>query len=213
MAESRPGSGGQYFSPENSLEYDPHMFYNEPIMKKRRTWETILSLLLVVLTTVVCNCGRGETGRELPILEIGKQDGSSAEFANKGFRDLDEFHCSTEKVPSADTFPLAHFVEGVVSDRGVSRVAFDLNFGEAYDRVVVRLAREGSETTVVAVDGKTEYQVTAKMLGSRDGNQFGVYDLQVGPLEKGGHTIVLTVLDDGKTTGGYAWDALKVLVR
>jgi hypothetical protein len=116
-------------------------------------------------------------------------------------------------VLNAETFPFGHFIEGVITDRGVSRVIIDVTFDEVYDRVVLRLAREGSETTIVTVDEKTEYQVTAEMLGSRDGNHFGVYDLLVGPLEKGGHTIVLTVLDDGKSTGGYAWDALKILVR
>jgi hypothetical protein len=173
----------------------------------------ILVLLLVILPTMVWSGGRGETRGELPILEIGQEDGSYAEFANKGFRDIDEFHCSMEQVPSADTFPLGHFIDGVVTDRGVSRVVFDLTFDEAYDRVVLRLAREGSETTIVTVDEKTEYQVTAEMLGSRDGNHFGVYDLIVSPLEKGEHTIVLTVLDDGKSAGHYAWDALKLLVR
>jgi len=173
----------------------------------------VLSLLLCILPTTVWSGGRVETGGELPILEIGQEDGSYVEFANKGFRDLDEFHCSTEQITSADTFPLGHFIFGVVTDRGVSRVVFDLTFDEAYDRVVLRLSREGSETTVVTVDEKTEYQVTAEMLGSRDGNHFGVYDLLVGPLEKGKHTIVLTVLDDGKSAGHYAWDALKLLVR
>jgi hypothetical protein len=181
-------------------------------MKGRRR-KIVLSLLLVILPTMVWSGGWGETRGELPILEIGQEDGSSAEFAQKGFRDLDEFHCSTEQVLNAETFPFGHFIEGVVTDRGVSRVIIDVTFDEVYDRVVLRLAREGSETTIVTVDEKTEYQVTAEMLGSRDGNHFGVYDLLVGPLEKGGHTIVLTVLDDGRSTGGYAWDALKLLVR
>jgi len=179
-------------------------------MKGRRR-KIVLSLLLVILPTMVWSGGRGDTHGELLILEIGQEDGSSAEFAHKGFRDLDEFHCSTEQVLNADTFPFGHFIDGVVTDRGVSRVIIDLTCDEAYDRVVLRLAREGSETTIVTVDEKTEYQMTAEMLGSRDGNHFGVYDLLLGPLEKGGHTIVLTVLDDGKSTGGYAWDALSLI--
>jgi len=179
-------------------------------MKGRRR-KIVLWLLLVILPTMVWSGGRGDTHGELLVLEIGQEDGSSAEFAHKGFRDLDEFHCSTEQVLNADTFPFGHFIDGVVTDRGVSRVIIDLTCDEAYDRVVLRLAREGSETTIVTVDEKTEYQMTAEMLGSRDGNHFGVYDLLLGPLEKGGHTIVLTVLDDGKSTGGYAWDALSLI--
>jgi hypothetical protein len=183
-------------------------------MKERgRRMKTVLLLFLIVLATMGCSGGRAKTRGDLALLEIGKEDGSYAEFANKGFRDLDEFRCSTEQVTSADAFPLGHFIEGVVTDRGVSRVLFDLTLDKAYDKVVLRLSREGSETTVVTVDEKTKYQVTSEMLGSKDGNQFGVYDLLIGPLMAGRHTITLTVLDDGKSIGGYAWDALKLLVR
>jgi hypothetical protein len=175
--------------------------------------KTVLMLFLVILATMGCSRGRARTRGDHAILEIGKEDGSYAEFANKGFRDLDEFRCSTEQVPSADAFPLGHFIKGVVTDRGVSQVFFDISLDKAYDRVVLRLSREGSETTVVTVDEKTEYQVTSEMLGSKDGNYFGVYDLLIGPLMAGSHTITLTVLDDGKRIGGYAWDAIKFLVR
>jgi hypothetical protein len=92
-------------------------------------------------------------------------------------------------------------------------VVIDFSLGRTYDGVVLRLAREGSETTVVTVDGTSDYHVTAEMLGSRDGNHLGACDLAVGPLEGGGHTIVLTVLDEGKGGGGYFCDALKLLVR
>ena len=175
--------------------------------------KVVPSLLLVILPTMVWSSGRGETRGEIALPEIGKEDGSYSEFASKGFRDVDEFHCITDQVLSAEDFPLGHFIEGVITDRGVSQVVIDFTLSKTYDRVVLRLAREGSETTVVTVDGRTDYQVTADMLGSRDGNHFGIYDLVVGSLEEGEHTIVLTVLDDGKGTGGYAWDALKLLVR
>ena len=96
------------------------------MIEKSRRRKMVLSLLLCILPTTVWSGGRVETGGELPILEIGQEDGSYIEFANRGFRDLDEFHCSTEQITSADTFPLGHFILGVVTDRGVSRVVFDL---------------------------------------------------------------------------------------
>ena len=77
------------------------------MIEKSRRRKMVLSLLLCILPTTVWSGGR-------------------AEFANRGFRDLDEFHCSTEQITSADTFPLEHFILGVVTDRGVSRVVFDL---------------------------------------------------------------------------------------
>jgi hypothetical protein len=195
------------------LRYHNCEFYNKPIEERYIRMKTVLSLILVILVTMGCSGGRAKTRSDVTILEIGKEDRSYAEFANKGFRGLEEFRCSTEQVPSADAFPLGHFIEGVVTDRGVSRILFDFALDKPYDKVILRLCREGSETTVVTVDEETEYQVTSEMLGSRDGNHFGVYDLLVGPLETGRHTIVLSVLDDGKSTGGYAWDALKLLVR
>jgi hypothetical protein len=41
----------------------------------------------------------------------------------------------------------------------------------------------------------------------------GVYDLQVGRLEKGRHSIELTVADDGKGNAAYQWDALSLIAR
>ena len=173
----------------------------------------VLSLLLVILPMIAWSSGRGERRGEIVLLEIGREDEDYSEFASRGFRDLEEFHCSTDQVLSAEEFLFAHFIEGVIADRGVSRVVIDFTLGQRYERVVLRLAREGSETTVVTVDEGTEFQVTADMLGSRDGNHFGAYDLVLGSLEEGEHTIVLTVLDEGKSGSGYVWDALKLLAR
>ena len=51
------------------------------------------------------------------------------------------------------------------------------------------------------------------MLGSRDGFVVGVYDLKLGALKKGPHTIQLTVADDGKGNGRYSWDALTLFAE
>ena len=46
------------------------------------------------------------------------------------------------------------------------------------------------------------------MLGSGEGYKVGTYDLELGSLDEGTHTIELTMADDGKGTGSYQWDAI-----
>ena len=78
----------------------------------------------------------------------------------------------------------------------------------------MRLARGGDETTVVVVDGKRKkHRVTNTMLGSGEGYRVGVYNLELGALKKGTHTIELTIADDRKGDGGYQWDALSLFAE
>ena len=68
----------------------------------------------------------------------------------------------------------------------------------------------GGETTVVRVDRRRTYLVTNTMLGSGEGYRVGVYNLKLGALKKGRHSIELTVEDDGKGNATYQWDALSL---
>lgn len=172
----------------------------------------LTTALLSTLTSVAWSDDGADREDVTPLVQIGKEDGSSAEAARSGFRDVDEFRWTAEQPPDASDFPFGHFVEGVVTIRGVARVVVEFDLVRSYERVVLRLAREGSETTVVHVDQQADHQVSGEMLGSRDGNHFGSYDLALGPLQQGRHMLVLTVLDDGKGPG-YAWDALKLSAR
>jgi len=91
---------------------------------------------------------------------------------------------------------------------GGSKINFRLE--QTYNDVVLRLARGGDETTVVTIDGKRTYIVTNTMLGSGEGYRVGVYNLKLGTLKKGRHSIELTVEDDGKGNATYQWDALSL---
>jgi hypothetical protein len=95
---------------------------------------------------------------------------------------------------------------------GVERITISFRLDQSYNNVIMRLARAGEETTVVIVDGNQTHLVTDKMLGSADHGVYGAYDLMLGELKKGVHTIQLTVADDGKGNGGYSWDALSLFV-
>jgi hypothetical protein len=77
----------------------------------------------------------------------------------------------------------------------------------------LRLVRGGDETTVVELDETEQYLVTNSMLGSNDGYLVGAYDLDLGSLRKGKHTIKLTIADDGKGNGTYQWDAIRLFAR
>ena len=60
---------------------------------------------------------------------------------------------------------------------------------------------------------RKKHLVTNTMLGSGENYHYGVYNLELGALKKGTHTIELTVADDGKGNATYAWDALSLFVE
>jgi hypothetical protein len=98
-------------------------------------------------------------------------------------------------------------------DMDVQRVKLIFDLERNYKELVLRLARAGSETTVVSVDGTQKYLVTSEMLGSREGGENGVYNLSLGGQKKGTHTIELTIADDGNGNGAFTWDALTLVAK
>ena len=93
-------------------------------------------------------------------------------------------------------------------ESGVVRLNINFTLDQDYKEVVLRLARAGVETTEVTVDGKRTHHVTAKMLGSKEGGIYGVFDLMLGSLSKDNHTIQLALSEDKKSKGRIVWDAL-----
>jgi len=142
---------------------------------------------------------------------IGVEDESWREFRNDGFEGQNVYSCVVGVNCSADNFP--HYLHIFPDDpyydqRGVMRIVISFTLDKLERDVVLRLARGGLETTEVTVDGGEKYLVTASMLGSNEGFIVGSYDLEIGSLEKGSHTIELAVAMDGKGGGSYEWDAL-----
>lgn len=78
---------------------------------------------------------------------------------------------------------------------------------------MLHLAGGGSETVSVLVDGQGPVLVTSEMLGSRDGWHVGSYDLLLGPLQAGSHSIAFSIPDDSAGDGSFAWDALSLRGR
>lgn len=148
-------------------------------------------------------------GRSETIFEIGVQDNSYNEFKLEGFKEIEEFILNCGENYATGDFPYGHFAPEIISNRGVQSIVIQFETEEDYSKGILLLSREGSETTRVLIDEDAEYRITSEMLGSRDGNHFGSYELDIGAIPAGKHSIRLTVDDDGKSIGGYAWDAIR----
>jgi len=174
-------------------------------------------LLIGALATGVLAAAEPDTSRPVgkELFTIGQEDKSYSEFRSTGFRGQPEYTCRVEADCATEAFPRRLYrapIRPYVGD-GVERIAISFTLDHDYNEVVLRLARAGAETTVVTVDGKRTHLVTNSMLGSNEHWVVGVYDLTLGALNKGIHTIQLTVADDGKGNGQYSWDALALFAR
>ena len=147
------------------------------------------------------------------IFRIGEENRVNAEFKKGGFEEQLGYTCTIGVDFSNDTFPArhyrAHFDDGY-RDLGVENIEIIFTLDKNYQNIIFRLVRSGSETTIVVVDDEYEYVVTAEMLGSSDNTGYGSYDLGLGALKKGTHSLMLTVADDGNGNGAYSWDALSL---
>ncbi len=143
---------------------------------------------------------------------IGEEDKSGSEFASGGFDQYQEYICQIDVDCTVEDIP-AGLYEGD-SPRGyrdeAPKLTIVFQLSRDYSELVLRLARAGSETTAVFVDGGEPLLVTAEMLGSGDGWVVGSYDLSLGPLQAGLHSITFVIHSDGAGDGGYGWDALSL---
>ena len=151
------------------------------------------------------------------IFAIGQEDKSYREFNARGFKGQSEYTCRVGVDCSSETFPRRLYFPPIskYTIDGVVRITIMFTLDHTYKNAILRLARAGNETTVVTVDGERErtHRVTDIMLGSTDGGVYGVYDLTLGALKKGTHTLQFTVGDDGKGNEGYSWDALTLFAE
>lgn len=147
------------------------------------------------------------------LFAIGREDKSDSEFRSFGFSEITEYRCRVGVDCSTEAFP-AYLNRGATyAYGGVERIIISFRLDQAYNNVILRLVRGGDETTVVIVDGKQTYNVTNTMLGSGEGYRVGAYNLELGILKKGVHTIEMSAADDGKGKNVYQWDALSLFVR
>ncbi len=189
---------------------------------KTRTLASLSFLVFYVLITIVMPWSQGQsddsdttrpTGKV--IFEIGQEDKKDLDFRRVGFGGQPEYTCRVGVDCSTEAFPQYLYLapNGGYADNGVERITISFTLDQKYKKVVLRLARGGDETTFVVVDGKRKHRVTNTMLGSGENYHFGVYNLKLGALKKGTHTIEMTVADDGKGNDAYKWDALSLFAR
>lgn len=149
------------------------------------------------------------------IFVIGVEDHGWSEFASDGFDQYQDFVCHIDVDCTVADIP-AGLYEGD-SPRSyrdeAPRLTIVFQLSRDYSELMLHLARAGSETTAVFVDDGEPLLVTGEMLGSRDGGIVGSYDLPLGPLQAGSHSIAFDIPDDSMGNGGFVWDALSLTAR
>lgn len=151
------------------------------------------------------------------VFAIGEVDKSPAEFYQGNFNNIRfvTIDAAGEVDPRLMPVRMIHPDGRYSPDRPDAAQEVVINFRLRRDasRLILRIARGGDSATLVTVDGATNYRVTDMMLGSAEGGVFGSYDLDLGPMQKGHHTIKLGMPDDGLGfNGSFRWDAI-VLIR
>jgi len=184
-------------------------------MKQIQTKVSIgIAVSLLLVTLPLWSRGQQEssdTDQPVVIFAIGQEDKSDREFRSSGFTGITEYRCRVGVDCSTEAFPeYLNRAHSGYADSGVERIIISFRLDQAYNNVILHLARGGDGTTVVTVDGKQTHLVTNTMLGSGEGYRVGVYNLALGALKKGRHTIEMTVADDGKGNATYQWDALSL---
>jgi hypothetical protein len=171
-------------------------------------------ILLIVLANLAWANDQSEGD---VVFSIGEVDQSSYEFSRGDFTNVRfvTIDADGEVDPKLMPIRMIH-PDGFYSpDRrdAAQEVVIHFRLNRDAPRLVFRLARTGDSTTLVSIDSETTYRVTDMMLGSAEGGVFGSYDLDLGPILKGHHTLKLSIPDDGLgSNGSFRWDAL-VLIR
>ena len=186
-------------------------------MRRYRQLEMV-SAAFVLMATLQQGSALGQQGPALTpgpdgvIFTIGVEDKSRTEFAYNSWKGIDAFECTVGIDCTTENFPLRLYALWAAKDWDNSAVARDVinfNLGNDVPNAVFRVARFGSETSVVRVDGGEEIVIARDMMGVgsvEDG--WGWFELPLADLEAGPHQIVLSVLDDKNGSGRHSLDAI-----
>ena len=145
------------------------------------------------------------------IFEIGIINQSISDFPANGFNGVDDYECTVSVDCSTETFPVHMYklpVPRGSDSMGVAFVTIFFELNKSHENLIFRIVRGGSETTIVTLDDDKRFDVTSSMLGSDERRKYGNYDLSLGSLGQGTHSIHLAIGENNHGNGRYWWDAL-----
>jgi hypothetical protein len=103
----------------------------------------------------------------------------------------------------------AHRNPPFIAEEDVESIKIYFTLARDHTDLTLRVSRGGDETLLITLDDRDPIPVTAAMQGSSDGWQVSTYDVNLGPVIKGSHTLLFTVHPtDGYGFPYFAWDAL-----
>jgi len=145
------------------------------------------------------------------IFEIGIINESISDFPANSFKGIDDYKCTVGVDCSTETFPVHMYKQPaprLADSLGVAFVTIYFELNKSHENLIFRIVRGGSETTIVTLDDDKRFDVTSSMLGSDEGREYGSYDLSLGSLGQGTHSIHLAIGENNHGNGRYWWDAL-----
>ena len=172
---------------------------------------------IVISQVLFCSLVCGNTSSSLEadtgtiIFEIGIINESMSDFPANNFTGVDDYKCTVGVDCSTETFPVNMYKQPAprLSDStGVAFVTIFFELNKSHENLIFRIVRAGSETTIVTLDDEKRFDVTSSMLGSDERRKYGSYDLSLGSLGQGTHSIHLAIGENNYGNGEYHWDAL-----
>jgi len=169
-------------------------------------------IIFIILSNQLWSKGLSDEQNNI-VFAIGDIDKSYTDFNYRDFENIRRVKLTVDGIVDPKLLPMR-----LINPNGdyspdlmnaVEEVLLEFYLKKDTDKLVLVLARGGDSDTNVLIDERDTYRITPKMLGSDEGPQFGSYELDLGSLNKGPHTITLTMPDDGLGyNGSYKWDAI-----
>jgi len=188
---------------------------------KRVSMTQLIYPLLIFLVAGLTGCASGPDVDGIParrvVFSIGQRDNSYYEFTAHESLDPPQYECTVGIDCSTETFPVGmswseehvHQNPPFVDEEDVESIKIHFSLVWYYTHLTLRISRGGDETLLVTLDDRDPVPVTAAMQGSDDNWQPATFDLDLGSVTRGNHTLLFTVHPtDGEGFPYFGWDAL-----
>lgn len=194
-------------------------------LPKRLSIPRLICPVLTFLLVTLAGCASGPEVDGIParrvVFSIGQRDRSYDEFTARESLDAPQYECTVGVDCSTETFPVIMtwsvmtwseaYARGYPEFAGGVVESIKIYFTLARDHadLTLRVSRGGDETLLIALDERDPIPVTAAMQGSDEPWQPSTFDVLLGPVTKGSHTLLFTVHPtDGDGLPWFNWDAL-----